>query len=711
MNKNKIILIIIALFAITTTDAFSQIQGRFRAGADIGGWPNIGNMPRGAMGNINLGYNIRDNMTIGISSGFANFNHQRYNNVYSSFESINFMGTYTYFFGSGSIMPFIGGGLGLHLMDTRANYWDWNNELSGWGEINSNQIGGFLTTGIEFGRFRIAAQYNLLPTSNFSFELSDPWGQQHHGMVNVRARNSYFALTAGFYIGGGSRRVVRLEREREELRRELEALMRERELGIPVHAVEAEAPIQQREVRPIDVANSFNTFANQHIEIHLSQWQQRGEFERLADWEQRVSENNRQTRALELRQEAAQMFIEERSHNFLVGATLGAYDPDNETFLLQTNLHGTLLMPVSIDEGLNFRNNWNSHQRIPHFVIHNDRLAFSGVTFVATDGTTSRYNFSTPVEINISEQNIAVLQSQRTMNIVAQPTPSVPQNVPVNEPVSIREIVETPPPPPVIQVVPEREVVQIAEPAPQVVTPGIIAAHDVITLRNGNLINAHVAEITLTEIRYRAAENPLGPIITLAQRDVFSIDFANGTRQIISAPAEQGRQGRQGVSAHQGSFQQGDFAVGGRLTIYPASGLPTFGIGAKVRYNITNPIRLEGGFTYFLPLTARVGDLRESVSLWSFSANMHYLFPVAENITLYPLLGFSVVGGAERISYGSQSARFPIETTFLFNLGGGIDIKLNNHISVNVEPKLWFNIVSGVILVDFLPSVGVMYRF
>ena len=709
MKINKSILIIIALFAITTADVFSQVQGRFRAGADVGGWPNIGNMPRGGMSNLNLGYNIRDNMTIGISGGVANYN-QRYNNVYSWFESINFMGTYTYFFGSGSIMPFVGGGLGLHLMNASVEYWD--NELSGWGGVNSNQIGGFLTTGIEFGRFRIAAQYNLLPASNIRFELHDRnWGQQHLGTANARIRNSYFALTAGFYIGGGSRRVERLERERAELQREVEALMRERETGTLVREVGAETPIPQREVRPIDVANSFNAFANQHIETHLSQWQQRGEFERLADWEQRVSESNRQTRALELRQEATRIFIEERSHNFLVGATLGAYNPDDEVFSLQTNLHGTLLLPVSIDEGLNFRNNWNSHQRIPHFVIHNDRLAFSGITFVAADGTTSRYNFSTPVEINISEQNIAILQSQRTMNIVAPPTPSVPQNVPVNEPVSIREVIESAPPPPaiqpVIEVVPEREVVQVAEPAPQVETSGIIAAHDVIVLRNGDIINAHVSEITLTEIRYRAAENPLGPIITLAKRDVFSIDFANGTRQIISAPA---RQGRQGVSAQQRPFQQGDFAVGGHLAILPERGTPTFGFGARARYNITDPIRLEGTFTYFLPMTERFLGIDISLSMWIFSANMHYLFAVSETITLYPLVGVSVLGMVARASAGGHSVR-ESEAIVCFNLGGGIDIKLNNRIALNVEPKLLLRQMDNVLGVSFMPSAGIVYRF
>ena len=348
------------------------------------------------------------------------------------------------------------------------------------------------------------------------------------------------------------------------------------------------------------IANLFSTFANQYVETNIYQWQQRGEFERLEDWIERVTENNRQAKTLELLREAEQAFIEERSYIFLAGATLGAYNSNNETFLLQT-IHGTFQIPVSISEGQSFRDNWNSHQRTPHFVIHNDRLAFSAITFT-TNGTTNHYNFTTPVEINISKQTITTLQNER-------------------------------------------------------------------------LFTANVAALS-------------------AQNDVQEIVEERQVRTVTQ----------------QRSFQQGDFTIGSHLALLPASELPTFGIGTRLRYNVTDPIRLEVGFTYFLE-TARVGNYRESVSLWDLSMNMHYLFAVAENVALYPLLGFSVIGATERASYGDESVRIPAGTNFLFNLGGGIDIRFNNRISANIEPKLWLNVINNVVLVHFMPSVGVMYRF
>ena len=239
------------------------------------------------------------------------------------------------------------------------------------------------------------------------------------------------------------------------------------------------------------------------------------------------------------------------------------------------------------------------------------------MTFIATDGTASNYNFSAPVEITISESDIAVLQSRRnlsTANLTARALPNEQQNQPVHQ----------------------------------------------------NVQPAQVAE------------------------NIW--------------------QDRQEISAQQRSFQQGDFAVGGHLAILPESGLPTFGIGTRLRYNITNPIRLEGAFTYFLR-TEREGNVRLTLSVWDLSMNMHYLFAVAENVALYPLFGFSVIGGAVRVSADGERARVPFDTDFLFNLGGGIDIKFNNRTSVNLEPKFWLNIENRVIAYTFRISAGLVYRF
>jgi hypothetical protein len=59
-------------------------------------------------------------------------------------------------------------------------------------------------------------------------------------------------------------------------------------------------------------------------------------------------------------------------------------------------------------------------------------------------------------------------------------------------------------------------------------------AQDNIVLRNGDEIPAKVLEVNQTDLRYRKAANPDGPIYTAPLRDVFFIKYANGTKDIIN---------------------------------------------------------------------------------------------------------------------------------------------------------------------------------
>jgi len=73
------------------------------------------------------------------------------------------------------------------------------------------------------------------------------------------------------------------------------------------------------------------------------------------------------------------------------------------------------------------------------------------------------------------------------------------------------------------------------------------SAYDIILLRDGTEIKAIVTEITPVEIKYKAFENPNGPTITLWKKDVFVINYANGTRDVIGT-ASTSRNDRQGIT-------------------------------------------------------------------------------------------------------------------------------------------------------------------
>ena len=91
---------------------------------------------------------------------------------------------------------------------------------------------------------------------------------------------------------------------------------------------------------------------------------------------------------------------------------------------------------------------------------------------------------------------------------------------------------------------------------------GIISvnAQDLIILRNGNVIEARVIEITPTEIKYRRLNHLDGPLIIIARADVLSIRYENGTVETISSfsAAGQGRNQSDQLQISQPDAQPGD---------------------------------------------------------------------------------------------------------------------------------------------------------
>ncbi|MCL2410160.1 MAG: hypothetical protein FWC97_00820 [Treponema sp.] len=126
-----------------------------------------------------------------------------------------------------------------------------------------------------------------------------------------------------------------------------------------------------------------------------------------------------------------------------------------------------------------------------------------------------------------------------------------------------------------------------------------VTAQDLIILRDGNVIEARVTEISTTEIRYRRFDFLDGPIFVIPVTNVLSIRFEGGTVQVFNqaapahvahapartAPAQQPTQAQQqfawdnrttaidpdrfifGISANAGGFLASNFGGGGGLRV------------------------------------------------------------------------------------------------------------------------------------------------
>jgi len=156
------------------------------------------------------------------------------------------------------------------------------------------------------------------------------------------------------------------------------------------------------------------------------------------------------------------------------------------------------------------------------------------------------------------------------------------------------------------------------------------------------------------------------------------------------------------VSAH--AQVKGDMAVGGDLVIGMGDDWTNFGIGPKFQYNVTDPIRLEGYFTYFFE--------KDYLSQWDFSVNAHWLFPIDKQITVYPLAGLGLLGSTVEIPsytipyYGTVGGGSESDTDFGINIGGGADYQLTDKLVLNGELK--FKIAGD--WDRFMISAGLAYK-
>ena len=155
----------------------------------------------GVLFNLEPKWTITDNMNVGLRLGAAAYaSSLEYNDTVgqSSETEIgangSFVGTYDYYFhnGSSSFAPFVGAGLGYYQV---ANVGDDGSDFDNGTEIGSDgKFGGMFRAGFDWGKFRLAAEYNLIGNSDLRNASNDVIGT---------AKNGYIGISLGAYFGGG----------------------------------------------------------------------------------------------------------------------------------------------------------------------------------------------------------------------------------------------------------------------------------------------------------------------------------------------------------------------------------------------------------------------------------------------------------------------------------------------------------------------------
>ena len=140
-----------------------------------------------------------------------------------------------------------------------------------------------------------------------------------------------------------------------------------------------------------------------------------------------------------------------------------------------------------------------------------------------------------------------------------------------------------------------------------------------------------------------------------------------------------------------------NYKNGGNLSY--GTEIESVGIGLKYQYNITDQIRIEPSMNYFFK--------NDGLSMFDINANIHYLFPIASNISLYPLAGFTYtnwhldLGKAGDYDVSGSDGKFGV------NLGAGMEFDLDKSWSLNFDIK--YQLISDLDQAVF--NLGVAYNF
>jgi outer membrane protein W len=199
-DMKKILLPLLLLLLLQT--AHAQRPGAFRFQMDLGAAiPKEGGA--GALLNLEPQVLVKNNIAVGLRFGAAVLAKEvKYYSISDEYEgevgaNVSAVGTVNYFFNNGRsrVAPYIGAGFGYYGLA--------NVDMQDYEDLEDDEIGELtasfawapmLRAGIEMGKFRLGAEYNLVPKSDL---------QNVSGVVVGETINQYFGFTLGFFVGGG----------------------------------------------------------------------------------------------------------------------------------------------------------------------------------------------------------------------------------------------------------------------------------------------------------------------------------------------------------------------------------------------------------------------------------------------------------------------------------------------------------------------------
>lgn len=165
---------------------------------------------------------------------------------------------------------------------------------------------------------------------------------------------------------------------------------------------------EQEYAQYLESQKTFSFYAQNYVERIINDWQKKGEFEKIEDWQKRVNVETRKQMVYTLTQEAQTAYVE-KNEKLLPAAQLsivGNYDPDNETFRIRTNYsEEDILVSVPMDDAQEFKTTFASLKSKPTFYVENDKIGLAEYAFYMPTDKVYKYSNEASLQYNIAQVN------------------------------------------------------------------------------------------------------------------------------------------------------------------------------------------------------------------------------------------------------------------------------------------------------------------
>lgn len=153
------------------------------------------------------------------------------------------------------------------------------------------------------------------------------------------------------------------------------------------------SPVKEVYVRP-----SFSMYAESYVAPRIAAWAQKGEFEKTADFENRIK-TQRAAMEAQLTDEARQSYIIlVTKDNIKDELLLLDYDADREGFPMLSRDYGEYFVPVSVKDAPKFKDKWFYAKVEPNYIIEDDWVVLKSIKIMPDPKKQKKFNTAVPVK-------------------------------------------------------------------------------------------------------------------------------------------------------------------------------------------------------------------------------------------------------------------------------------------------------------------------